>query len=144
MDTVYSIKPLLAIIAALAGAGLVMLSGRKPNIRESWSFIAAVCMFGIIASMIGTVAPAPLGDGKTIVCQLFQILPGVSVTLRVDAFSMIFAIVASFLWILAVFYSAGYMRGLHEHAQRVASEAGVEPEPKRPRKARPPRRPRRL
>jgi multicomponent Na+:H+ antiporter subunit D len=117
MDTVYSIKPLLAILAALAGAGLVMLSGRKPNIRESWSFIAAVCMFGIVASMIGTVAPAPLGDGKTIICQLFQILPGLSITLRVDAFSMIFAVVASFLWILAVFYSAGYMRGLHEHAQ---------------------------
>lgn len=96
---------------------MVMLSGRKPNVRESWSFIAAVSMFGIIASMIGTVAPAPLGSGKTIICQLFQILPGVSVTLRVDAFSMIFAVVASFLWILAVFYSAGYMRGLEEHAQ---------------------------
>lgn len=117
MDTIVSVKPLLAILTALAGAVLVMLSGRKPNVRESWSLIAAVTMFGIIASMITTVAPAPLGEGLTIVYQLFSILPGVSVTLRVDAFSMIFAVVASFLWILAVFYSAGYMRGLHEHAQ---------------------------
>ncbi|MHB1183886.1 MAG: monovalent cation/H+ antiporter subunit D family protein [Desulfobulbia bacterium] len=117
MDTIVSVKPLLAILTALAGAVLVMMSGRKPNIRESWSFIAAVTMFGIIASMITTVAPAPLGEGKTIVYQLFRILPGVSVTLRVDAFSMIFAVVASFLWMLAVFYSLGYMRGLHEHAQ---------------------------
>jgi multicomponent Na+:H+ antiporter subunit D len=31
--------------------------------------------------------------------------------------SMIFALVASSLWIAAVFYSAGYMRGLNEHAQ---------------------------
>jgi multicomponent Na+:H+ antiporter subunit D len=30
---------------------------------------------------------------------------------------MIFAVVASFLWILAVFYSTGYMRELKEHAQ---------------------------
>ncbi len=117
MDTIVSVKPLLAILTALAGAVLVMMSGRKPNVRESWSFVAAVTMFGIIASMITTVAPAPLGEGKTIVYQLFRILPGVSITLRVDAFSMIFAVVASFLWMLAVFYSAGYMRGLHEHAQ---------------------------
>ena len=117
MDSIVSIKPLLAILAALVGSILVMLSGRKPNVRDSWSFIAAITMFGIIASMITTVAPAPLGQGKTIVYQLFKILPGLSITLRVDAFSMIFALAASFLWIMAVFYSAGYMRGLHEHAQ---------------------------
>ncbi len=117
MDSIVSIKPLLAILAALAGSILVMLSGRKPNVRDSWSFVAAMTMFGIIVSMITTVAPAPLGEGKTIVYQLFKILPGLSITLRVDAFSMIFALAASFLWILAVFYSIGYMRGLHEHAQ---------------------------
>ena len=117
METIVSIKPLLALLIALAGSVMVMLSGRKPNIRESWSFVAAVSMFGVIASMIPTILPAPLGLGKTMVLPLFKILPGLSVTLRVDAFSMIFAVVASFLWILAVFYSAGYMRGLHEHAQ---------------------------
>jgi multicomponent Na+:H+ antiporter subunit D len=30
---------------------------------------------------------------------------------------MVFALTASFLWVVAVFYSAGYMRGLEEHAQ---------------------------
>src|SRR5512139_1834216 len=30
---------------------------------------------------------------------------------------MIFAVSASFLWLVTVFYSAGYMRGLEEHAQ---------------------------
>jgi multicomponent Na+:H+ antiporter subunit D len=44
-------------------------------------------------------------------------LPGLAVRLRADALSMIFAVSASFLWILAVSYSAGYMRGLKEHAQ---------------------------
>ena len=112
MEPIVSIKPLLALLAALTGAILVMLSGRNPNIRETWSTVAAVVMFTIIASM----APLILA-GKTIVYPIFQILPGISVTLRVDAFSMIFAVAASFLWILAVSYSAGYMRGLHEHAQ---------------------------
>ena len=117
MDTIVSIKPLIAILVALTGSILVMMSGRKPNIRESWSLIAAVSMFAIIFSMVKDVAPAPMGAGKTIICNLFSILPGLSITLRVDAFSMIFALVASFLWILAVFYSAGYMRSLEEHAQ---------------------------
>ena len=117
MDMIVSIKPLLAVLAALAGAILVMLSGRKPNLRETWSVLAALTMFGIIASMITTVAPAPLGLGKSIVYPLFKIVPGVTITLRVDAFSMIFALAASFLWIIAAFYSMGYMRGLKEHAQ---------------------------
>lgn len=117
METIVSIKPLLALLVALAGSVMVMLSGKKPNIREGWSLVAAITMFGIIASMIPTILPAPMGLGQKIILPLFKILPGLSVTLRVDAFSMIFAVVASFLWILAVFYSAGYMRGLHEHAQ---------------------------
>jgi hypothetical protein len=79
---------------------------------ESWSLVAAVVMFTIIASMVPLILA-----GQTLIYPIFQILPGVSVTLRVDAFSLIFALAASFLWILAVFYSAGYMRGLHEHAQ---------------------------
>jgi len=51
------------------------------------------------------------------VYHLCSILPGVSVTLRADSLSMVFALVASFLWIVTVFYSMGYMRSLHEHAQ---------------------------
>jgi multicomponent Na+:H+ antiporter subunit D len=112
MEPIVSLKPLLALLAALVGAILVMLSGRNPNVRESWSLVAAVVMFTIIASMVPLILA-----GQTLIYPIFQILPGVSVTLRVDAFSLIFALAASFLWILAVFYSAGYMRGLHEHAQ---------------------------
>jgi multicomponent Na+:H+ antiporter subunit D len=112
MEAIVSIKPLLAVLVALIGSILVMLTRRNPNLREGWSLLAAVTMFGIIASMI----PAVLA-GERLVYRLFDILPGLSVTFRVDAFSMVFALVASFLWIFAVFYSAGYMRGLAEHAQ---------------------------
>jgi|GEM_PF-3548577 len=97
METIVSIKPLLALLVALAGSVMVMLSGKKPNIREGWSLVAAVTMFGIIASMIPTILPAPLGLGQKIILPLFKILPGLSVTLRVDAFSMIFSVVAAFL-----------------------------------------------
>ena len=107
-----SCKPLYAVLAALIGSILVSMAGRKPNFREGLSTVAAVIMFLIIASMVPDVLA-----GNILKCTLFKILPGISVTFRVDAFSMIFALAASFLWIIAVFYSMGYMRGLQEHAQ---------------------------
>ena len=103
---------LYAVLAPLIGAGLVMLNGRRPNLRESCSFLAAGTMFALVLSLL----PAVL-HGEKLVCHLFNLLPGVSVTLRADAFSMIFALVASFLWIVTILYSLGYMRGLKEHAQ---------------------------
>ena len=53
MDIVESVRPLAAILAALIGACLIMLTGRRPNVRETVSFVTAVVMFCIIASMIG-------------------------------------------------------------------------------------------
>ena len=103
---------LLALLAPMAGAILVMLTGRWPNIREACSFAAAGVMFATVASLV-----RPVLAGQKLVCHLFHILPGVSVTLRADSFSMVFALVASLLWVLTVVYSMGYMRGLEEHAQ---------------------------
>ncbi len=106
------IRLLLAVLAPLVGAGLVIASGRRPNLRETFSFVAALTLFSLVAFMVPDVRA-----GKTLHFTLFQLLPGLSVSLRADAMSMIFAVSASFLWVLTVFYSAGYMRGLKEHAQ---------------------------
>jgi multicomponent Na+:H+ antiporter subunit D len=86
--------------------------GKNENIREGISSIASIILFLLVASMIPTVL-----SGKTLIFHMFSILPGVTVTLRADAMSMIFALVASSLWTIAVFYSMGYMRAHHEHAQ---------------------------
>jgi multicomponent Na+:H+ antiporter subunit D len=106
------VRLLLAILAPLLGAGLVMATGKRPNVRETCSFLAAATLFIITASLI----PA-IHAGQKLHFTLFQLLPGLSVSLRADALSMVFAVSASFLWIITVFYSAGYMRGLHEHEQ---------------------------
>ena len=112
MERTIDIRLLLAVLAPLIGAGLVMASGKRPNVREGFSFIAAATLFALVASMV----PAVL-DGKRLFFHIFTILPNVTVALRADAMSMIFAVSASFLWVVTVFYSAGYMRGLEEHAQ---------------------------
>lgn len=112
MGTPQDIRLLLAVLAPLVGTGLVIASGRRPNLRETFSFVAAVTLFALVAFMVPDVRA-----GKTLHFTLFRLLPGLSVSLRADAMSMIFAVSASFLWVLTVFYSAGYMRGLKEHAQ---------------------------
>jgi multicomponent Na+:H+ antiporter subunit D len=106
------IRLLFAILAPLLGAGLVMVTGKKPNLREACSLLAACTLFGLTVAMCGEVL-----NGRTLHYTLFTLLPGLSFSLRADALSMIFAVAASFLWILAVFYSAGYMRGHHEPNQ---------------------------
>ncbi len=106
---------LYAILAPLAGAGLVMLNRNRPNVREACSLLAAVTLFAITFSMV-----ADVRAGTRLHYTLFSfepVLPGLSISLRADSLSMIFAVAASFLWVLTVFYSAGYMRGLKEHAQ---------------------------
>jgi multicomponent Na+:H+ antiporter subunit D len=103
---------LLAVIIPLFGSLVVMTLKKNPNLREFVSSSASILLFLIVLSFI----PA-LREGKTLVYPIFQLLPGLSITLRADGFSMIFAMVASSLWTIAVFYSMGYMRGLHEHAQ---------------------------
>lgn len=111
MDTLISFKPLVAVLVSLAATPLIVYS-RSPNVREGWTFLAAIAKFAIVASML----PAVM-NGAEISCELFEVLPGLSIAFRVDAFGMLFALVASFLWIVTSAYSIGYMRGLDEHAQ---------------------------
>ncbi|MDY0350224.1 MAG: monovalent cation/H+ antiporter subunit D family protein [Desulfobulbaceae bacterium] len=103
---------LLAVIIPLFGSVVVMTLKNHPNLREFVSFSSSALLFLLVLSF----TPA-ITSGTTFVYTLFQLLPGLSITLRADGFSMIFALVASSLWVIAVFYSMGYMRGLQEHAQ---------------------------
>ncbi len=113
MNTVGSDKILLiALLIPLIGALGVMIRGKEENIREGISSISSIILFCIVLFLAREVL-----DGRILRYTLFTILPGVTITLRADAMSMIFAIVASSLWTIAVFYSMGYMRGLKEHAQ---------------------------
>ena len=107
---IHDIRLLLAILAPLIGAGLVMANGKRPNVRETCSFLAAATLFIITASMIPDIYA-----GKRLYFCVFKLLPGLTFALRADALSMVFAVSASFLWVLTVFYSAAYMRGLEEH-----------------------------
>ncbi len=101
-----------AILVSLVGALPIILSDRQPNLRESWTILIALAKLTIVAALL----PGVLNGGGYIF-TIAEVLPGVPLELRVDALGMIFALVASFLWLLTSLYSIGYMRSLEEHAQ---------------------------
>ena len=113
METIVSIKPLLAVLVSSIGAIFILSARKNPNLRESWSIIAGVLKLFIVLSMI----PAVVYNNTIIEYSLFTLLPGVEISFRVDALGLLFAIGASLLWIATTFYSIGYMRNTNEHSQ---------------------------
>ncbi|MEK7286747.1 MAG: monovalent cation/H+ antiporter subunit D family protein [Nitrospirota bacterium] len=109
---VISIKPFLAMMVSLLGAALIVINRNHPNRREGCSLAAASAKFLIVLTMIPDVIA-----GNTLHFTLLSFLPGLSIAFRVDALGILFATVASFLWILTTIYSIGYMRQMKEHAQ---------------------------
>ena len=113
METIVSIKPLLAVLVSTVGAFFIVATRKNPNFREAWSIFAGVLKLVIVLSMI----PAVVYDKTIISYSLFTILPGIEIGFRVDAFGLLFAMGASLLWIATSFYSIGYMRSTNEHSQ---------------------------
>lgn len=105
-------RPFLAIGVAFLAALLVACSRRYPNIRETWSTLGSVIMFGLVFSMV----PGVL-QGAVYEWSLFSLTDTIGFTVRTDPAGMIFACLASLLWIPINFYSIGYMRNNQEAEQ---------------------------
>ncbi len=112
MDPIVSWKPVIATAIPGISAIMNMILGKRPNLRESASVIGGIITCSVVLSMV-----SPILHNGIIEKTVFTILPGITVKFRVDGLGLIFACIASFLWILASFYNIGYMRTLKEHAQ---------------------------
>jgi len=113
METVESIRPLLAVLVTVVGALLILFTGeRSRNLREFWTIAASILKFAIVISMVPFVL-----KGRILEYTIITLTEGVSFQLRVDQFGLFFGVLASALWIATSVYSIGYVRGLHEHAQ---------------------------
>jgi multicomponent Na+:H+ antiporter subunit D len=111
-ESYFSLAPLAAVFVSLIAAVLISFSSRTPNLRETWTIVAALGKFSLVSSMI----PAVL-SGLQPEVTLLEIAPGISLALKADPLGLSFALSASLLWIFTSFYSIGYMRALKEHDQ---------------------------
>ena len=112
MNTLITVKLIAAPLIPMVTALLIMASGRKPNLRETFSVAGAVLTFIAVVSLLPHVLAG--GTGEYTLVTIYQ---GVSVKFYLDGLGILFAGTASLLWIVAGFYCIGYMRGLNEHAQ---------------------------
>jgi len=111
MDPVQAVL-LATVLTPFAAAGAILALRKRPNAREAASLLAAVLTFALAA----TALPAYFA-GAPVELGLAEMLPGLTLALRADGLGLLFATLASFLWILTTVYSVGYMRGLRAHAQ---------------------------
>ena len=102
----------VAVLAPLAGAVLIAASHRHPNRRETATLATAVALFILVLPLL-----EPVMAGERPGTTLWEIIPGISISLEAEPLGMVFALVASFLWIVTSVYSIGYMRGHHEENQ---------------------------
>jgi multicomponent Na+:H+ antiporter subunit D len=114
MTDLFSItyRPVWAIIWPSIAALLILVSDKRPNLRESWTLLGGAGLCFTVLSMITAI----LQNGP-IHFTWFTLFPGIDFAFKVDALGLIFAITSSCLWILVSIYSIGYMRSLKEHAQ---------------------------
>jgi len=93
---------------------LILLFRRETTLREGVTFVAAALKFIFVLSMI----PPVLG-GQVLTHTFVSGFSGINVPImfRVDGLGLLFALVASSLWIVTSLYAVGYMRGLHEPSQ---------------------------
>jgi multicomponent Na+:H+ antiporter subunit D len=99
------------LVPALAALGIVA-ARRRPDLREGVTLAAALVLFGLVASMLPSVLR---GDEPTL--ALMEVAAGVRLELRADALGLLFALLASALWVVTSVYAIGYLRGNGEDHQ---------------------------
>ena len=100
---------LAAVLIALIWAGAVLALGRWPNVRDGATLLTGVILFGVVLGMLD-----PVLNGARPELMILEVVPGVPLGFQVEPLGLLFALVASFLWIVTSLYAFGYMRGHHE------------------------------
>ncbi len=102
-----------AILLPLTGAAAIAVASRfGDNIREATTLVIAAALAINVWQLIPLVMA---GDRYDII--LTEILPGLHLALHLEPLGMMFAALASGLWIVNSIYSIGYMRGNNESHQ---------------------------
>lgn len=109
--SITELMPLTLLVPAV-GAVLIALAGRWPNWREGVTLVTAATLFWTVISIL---KKADSGSPQSV--TLIEMLPGLSISFHAEPLSLLFAMVASGLWIVTSVYAIGYMRGAGEQHQ---------------------------
>lgn len=100
------------VLVPFIGVILILLTRKFPNIREAMTLVTAVTTFLMVLQFL----PGVL-EGETYSYTFAEPLHGISLAFSLEPLGMLFALIASFLWIVTSVYAIGYMRGAGEQNQ---------------------------
>ena len=103
----------LALALPLVGALAIALTGSSPNVREGVTLVTAGALFWVV---VLNLLPMVLAGDRPAV-TLGTIFEKIEIAFAVEPLGMLFASIASTLWIVNSIYSIGYMRGNDEPRQ---------------------------
>lgn len=104
-----SLLPPATVFLPLLGTAASIALGRVSE-RAREIGLAVIC--AVVTALTFAVVPGVLG-GTVYEAHLVRLTPTIWIYLRIDAMGALYAATVSLLWLLAVVYSAGYMRGEH-------------------------------
>ena len=105
MSLLPQFSPLTVVLIPFAGAIAIALSAHRPQLIQWFSWLTAGVF---LLSVWGLAGPAL--SGTMITQEVWEILPGLSIAFSIEPLGMLFALLASTLWILATPYAIGYMK----------------------------------
>ena len=103
MDTSTAI--LLSMILPAVAVVLNLVLRHRDNLRDGLTFVIAAATFAVVLVILYNV-----GSQTTAPLVLFEVLPGLDLAFNVEPLGLMFALLASGLWIVTHIYAIGYMR----------------------------------
>lgn len=94
------------------GAALIAILRGRPNLRETATLATAATMFGLVIALLPQVLA-----GEKVETPALSVIPGLDLKFALEPLGMLFALIASALWIVNSIYSIGYMRANEEPRQ---------------------------
>jgi len=103
---------LFCVLSPFIGAMVIPFFWRTPNIREAVTLVTGAILVYLVASIYPTVAAGNMPS-----VEILEMMPGLAIVFTIEPLGLIFAGIASFLWVVTSIYSIGYMRGHKEKNQ---------------------------
>ncbi len=103
---------LLSLMVPLIAALLIGITGRQANVREACTLTAAIVLIALVYSLLPEILAGARPE-----FVLFEMFAGMNIGFRIEPLGMLFACIASLLWLINSVYSIGYMRGNNEQKQ---------------------------
>jgi multicomponent Na+:H+ antiporter subunit D len=102
----------LVIIIPLLATLAIAVTGKYPNLRESVTIAASLALIFLVINLY-----QGLSAGESIRVFWWELLPGLTISFDIEPLGMLFALIASFLWLVTTCYAIGYMRSHKEKNQ---------------------------